>query len=236
MRNINSTLGFALITFGLLFTIFNYLITLSTPLIATGIAIIIIGLALSLLPDYSITKKTIQSILNGSMLNIEAILEQLDIKEKAVFIPTEDNKIVAYIPLTTNPHPPKVEQYFKAPRTIITKAGENFALMIYPPASDLIKTEELEKSDLENALNYILCELTELCGSVKVVNKGDEIVLEISGIKSRTEAARYKLSFGSLPVSLASCAIASLKKKATSLIEEKGDLKKTIARIKIYNG
>ncbi|HLI46827.1 MAG TPA: hypothetical protein VKU94_06505 [Geobacterales bacterium] len=235
MRSINSILGLSFSVFGALFAIFNYFITYSAPLISTGLAIMIIGIALSLIPDSSITQRTLKSMLHSSMLNIEAILEHFDIKNSAVYVPTKDKNVVAYIPIYTNPHTPSIESYYNAPKSILTRLGDTPAIMILPPASEITQSEEISReASLEESLNYIICELCELSDSVKLVEKGDEIILEFKNIKFMPEAARFKLCLGSLHSSIAACVIAIEKERAVSIIEDNGDLRKNIVKMKLY--
>ncbi|MEM0075605.1 MAG: hypothetical protein QXV84_04570 [Conexivisphaerales archaeon] len=214
------SLGLSLISFGIVLASFSYFILLNTPLTALGIACVILGFTAASLPEHVVPRNAVKAMLRGAVLNIEALLEEFEVHEKAIYLAPKDGLVTAFIPLKNNPKQASVDQIYKAPRRVVTQAGGEPGLIIFPPGAEIVRASEIAEASLEQAIQYILVEVTELCSSASVVENADSIVVDMKKVKVNTEAERYSSSMGSIATSIAACIIAYVRKKAISLVSE----------------
>ena len=107
-------------------------------------------------------------------------------------------------------------------------------MLVVPPGAELVRASELsESSGLEDAIQYILTEVSELCSSAKAVMAGDKLVVEMKGIKVKTEAAKYLLLLGSIPASVAASVATTVTKKGVTLTSEVTEGKNSTATFKV---
>lgn len=227
------TSGIALAVFGTTFSIFSHLILQIVPLTALGIAIIILGTTIAITTPQPLPKETIQLLINNAIQNIEALLEEFTTIEKAIYIPKEE-RTYAYIPL--NPAKIDPNQIKRAPNRLIIKVGEHYGLQLIPPATELIKTlnlEATEEANIEDTLRTLLVDLTDLAEGVKTVSKENTIIIEINGIKLEIEAPKYIETLGSLQASITAATIATVLKKPVKILEEKIEKNKTTIKVQI---
>ena len=212
----------------------SYYFLSSVPFAALGIACVILGGATLTLPESPVPSGAVRGVIHASVMNVEALLEEFDVREKAFYLPPKEGQAVAYVPLAINPHPPAYEALLDAPRRLVSDAGGIPVLMVIPPGSELVRASELsEASGLEDAIQYVLTEVSELCSSAKAVLSGDRLVLEMRGIKVKTEAAKYMLSLGSIPASIAASVAATVLKRGVVLVDETIEGKNSTATFRV---
>ena len=214
--------GIILSIFGLALSLFSYYILFNVTLTALGIACIVLGLTIILTPSNPIPKSVVHLMLENSCINIEALLEELNIKDKAVFIPPKKERVRAFIPLISNPEPPATTHLLEAPDRILTEVDGKPCLMLFPPGSELVKMENLtQDSSLEGSLRAVLVDLAEVTRSIKAVRNGDLVIVELKGIRTSVDLPRFKRVFGSLPTCIAACVLTTILNAPIKLIEEK---------------
>ncbi len=226
--------GVGIASFGAVLAYVSYYFLFSVPFAALGIACVILGAATLTLPESPIPSGAVRGVIHSSVMNVEAVLEEFDVQQKAVYLPPRDGEAVAYVPLSSNPHPPSLEALLSAPRRLVTVADGVPVILVIPPGAELVRAAELsEASGIEDAIQYILTEVTELCSSVKAVVTGDKLVVEMKGIKVKTEAAKYLLSLGSIPASISASVAATVTKKGITLVSEIIEGKNSSATFKV---
>ena len=230
-------LGLLLVEFGVPFALFAYFVLLNTPLSALGLGCLIIGSTLMLIPSSPVPKETVWAMVEGSCLNVEALLEEFDARWRAVYLPPRQGLIYAYAPLSANPGYEGVSAAMAAPIRVFSDAGGGRALMIFPPGSEVVRIASLEKdSSVDEALSYILVDFLEAVESVKAVRSGDRYILEMSGARVETRFPRFELVLGSLPTSIAGCILASVLGKPVALVnEDLSGRKTTISSFKVFD-
>jgi hypothetical protein len=213
--------GLGLVGFGLVLAGFAYLVLSSVPLAALGLACVVLGATAASLPENVVPRSAVRAMLRGATLNIEALLEEFDVRGGAVYLPPRDGLVSAYLPVASNPGPPSLEALRGAPRRVVTLAGGQPCLMVFPPGAEVVRVSELgEGVGLEEALSYILVDVTELCSSLRASEAEDVVVLEMRGVKAETEAPRYRELLGSIPSSLAACVVAAVLRRPVRLLGE----------------
>lgn len=194
--------GFSLTSFGLVFSYFSYFIMGSVPLTALGIGCIILGLSILLTPSNPIPRRVVRALIESSVLNLEALLEEFDVKCRGYYVLGGDGRVYVYVPVSSDLKPPSQALN---PRGVFVDGEGGGYLVFLPPASNLLGLEF--SGDLESAISEVLVDLTGFCSSVRVVREA-EIVVEVGGCRVDVGAERFKRVFGSIEACLAACVVA----------------------------
>ena len=207
MSNPYRVLGLGLCLAGTIFAPISYFIIGSVPLTAVGMSAIIIGftcIALANARPY-ISPEACEVILKTGMENTAALLEELGIRNKAVYLPSSmrDGHPQALIPLGEDRDIQRVKG--KIPGRLIVRYGVNpddMAIAVTTPGSiniDMLETKPGPTSEeIEAAVTYILTGLLDIANSVTVNLSGTQVNVEISGPKLHYEDIWYYRCLGSL--------------------------------------
>jgi len=109
-------IGSGFIGFGGIIASFSYFVILSTPLTALGLAFAILGCVILIFPEYLVLHQVVKGMISGSITNIEAMLEEFSVNQRAVYLPSKDGKIYAFVPLLGNPSYPEIREIVYAPK------------------------------------------------------------------------------------------------------------------------
>lgn len=217
MSNPYRVLGLGLCLAGTIFAPISYFIIGSVPLTAVGISAIIIGftcIALANARPY-ISPEACEVILKTGMENTAALLEELGIRNKAVYLPSSmrDGHPQALIPLGEDRDIQRVKG--KIPGRLIVRYGVNpddMAIAVTTPGSiniDMLETKPGPTSgEIETAVTYILTGLLDIANSVTVNLSDTQVNVEISGPKLHYEDIWYYRCLGS-PIASIVAAISS---------------------------
>jgi len=217
MSNPYRVLGLGLCLAGTIFAPISYFIIGSVPLTAVGMSAIIIGftcIALANARPY-ISPEACEVILKTGMENTAALLEELGIRNKAVYLPSSmrDGHPQALIPLGEDRDIQRVKG--KIPGRLIVRYGVNpddMAIAVTTPGSiniDMLETKPGPTSEeIEAAATYILTGLLDIANSVTVNLSDTQVNVEISGPKLHYEDIWYYRCLGS-PIASIVAAISS---------------------------
>ncbi len=213
--------GLGLIVFGGPFVIYSYFILLNIPLTAFGFACVILGATTLLVPSSPVPAETVRAMVEGSSINIEALLEEFDAQEKCVYLPPRDGRSWAYVPLSSSPGVSTAWKALEAPVRVMTEVEGELGLMVFPPGSEIVRLSMLsEESGLEEALNYVLVDFLEAIDSVKAITVEDRVTVQMENPRISTDFPRFKMVLGSIPTSLAGCVISNVLDKPMWFLEE----------------
>jgi hypothetical protein len=229
MNKIHSA-GLILFSFGITFSILSYFILENTPLTSAGIGSTIIGISLFITPTTSIPRRAVQTLMRGSVLGIERILEEFNIRNKAYYLRANDGKVYAYIPVS-EPSQPPILKNSEMPNSITAEIEGVLYFVLLPPFSELIELVEAE--EIETAVIEALVDVSELCEEVRTVDQGEQIILEINNPKSHITAGRFLQIFGSLPTTLAASIIARMTGAPVRVESEEENGSKRITRLRL---
>ncbi|MFC2057091.1 hypothetical protein ACFLTO_05965 [Chloroflexota bacterium] len=221
---------------GTIFAPVSYFILDSVPLTAIGISAIIVGftcIALANTRPY-ISPEACQLILKTGMENTAALLEELGLRDKAVYLPStrRDGHAQALIPLGEI----KDIQWVKEniPGRLIVRYGidpENMAIAVTTPGSiniDLLETKPgPTSSEIEAAATYILVGVLDIASSVTVNLTDTQIDIEISGAKLHYEDIWYYRCLGSPIASIIAAISSEALQKPVRIKEESYNKKKS---------
>jgi len=228
--------GLAMAFFGVPFTAFSYLVLLSVPLTALGLACVILGATIVLTPSSPVPKKAIRAMVEGSCVNVEALLEEFNATEKAFYLPPREGRVYALVPLRSNPHLPDADKVMKAPLRVITQVGGSPGLLVFPPGSELIRLSGLSSGGgLEDALRHVLVDFVEAVESVKAVREDDRVVVDLEKPRVGTDFPNYGRVLGSLATSIAGCVLAFCLEVPVLFNEERAEGKKVRAVFRVIS-
>jgi len=160
----------------------------------------------------------------GSCVNVEALLEECNVMEKAFYLPPREGRVYVFVPLRSNPHLPDAGEVMRAPMRVITEARGSPGLLIFPPGSELTRLSGLSSgSGLEDALRHVLVDFVEAVESVKAVGEADKVVVDLVKPRIRTDFPRFRRVLGSLVTSIAGCVLASCLEVPVVFDEEQVD-------------
>jgi hypothetical protein len=216
MSNPYRILGLGLCIAGAIFSPVSYLILDSVPLTAVGMSAIIIGVicvALANTRPY-ISPEACQLLLKTGMENTAALLEELGLRNKAVYLPStmRDGHQQALIPLADS----DIETVKrKIPGRLIVRYGTDpGAMAIAVTTAGSVSTNLLgtkpgpTSGEIQSAVTYILVGLLDLANSV-IVNMIDrQIDVRVTGARLGYEDIWYYRCLGS-PIASIAAAISS---------------------------
>lgn len=220
------SLGFGLIIFGAPLAVYSHYILLNVPFISLGLACIVLGVTLLMVPENSVPEYSVRAMVEGATVNIEALLEEFDVDEKATYLPPREGRVYAFTPLHKTLDK-TLEEFEKASLRVLTEVSGSPGLFIFPPGSEIVRLALLsEEYELEGALNYILVDFVETVKSVKAILDDNRVVIELNTPSMVTDLPRFNRVFGSIPTSLAGCIIASVLRRPVVFDKEEVDDKR----------
>ncbi len=238
MSNPYRVLGLGLCLAGTIFAPISYFIIGSVPLTAVGMSAIIIGftcIALANARPY-ISSEACEVILKTGMENTAALLEELGIRNKAVYLPStmRDGHPQALIPLGEDRDIQRVKG--KIPGRLIVRYGVNpddMAIAVTTPGSiniDMLETKPGPTSgEIEAAATYILTGLLDIANSVTVNLSDAQVNVEVSGSRLHYEDIWYYRCLGSPIASIVAAISSEALEKPIRIKEE--DYRKGKSRI-----
>jgi hypothetical protein len=215
-------LGIVFISFSVPFALYSYFILLNIPLSAFGLSTLVLGVTLLQVPSSPVPNLQIRSMIEASLINVEALLEEYDALGKAIYFHNNE-RIHAFIPIPEKIKPAK----FRLPNNnvrIKTSIDNVDGIIVFPPGSELVRLAKVpEEIGLEDALNLILVDYTEIVEGLKAVEDGNRVVVELTKPKQDTEYDRVRKCLGSLGLSIAGSVIAEVLDKSVSFEREERD-------------
>ncbi len=217
MSNAYKILGLGLCLAGTIFAPISYFVIASVPLTAVGISAIIIGftcIALANTRPY-ISPEACEVMLKTGMENTAALLEELGLRNKAVYLPStmRDGHPQALIPLVEDRNIEQIKG--KIPGRLIVRHGVNpddMAIAVTTLGSmniDMLETKPGPTAEeIETAATYILTGVLDIANSVTVHMADARVDVEISGSRLHYEDVWYYRCLGS-PIASIVAAISS---------------------------
>jgi hypothetical protein len=247
----NTIVGIDFLIVGFVLAALGYILALSIPIAAIGIDVAILGALILLIVPESVPKDSYKALLEDSIANIEIILEESSLNEKAYFIRSNQKEIRAFIPAvidiertTSRSHPSTsqlelVESLSKSPPRFVTRYGNQLGLLLVPPGNEICRLSKVQEGDdLEDSLRSAIVSFSDLASSVMAVESKDEegrsfVKINISNPRLFGEFPFFNRCLGSPLSCIASCVAVATKGKAVRLVDEKveGDLIHTTLEI-----
>jgi hypothetical protein len=233
----NTIVGIDLLVVGFVVSGLGYTLAQSVPIAAFGFAVAIIGALLLLLVPEPVPRDAYRALLSDSIRNVEIILEESDLRERAYFLQLEDGETRALVPLSTlkttaagvgggSMSSEALRELDRAPRRFVVDHHGLRGLMLIPPGAEIVKLAKVERGgDLEESLRSALIEFSDLAGSVVAVEEeGSNVArVQIARPKLASESPFFNNCLGS-PVSCIACCVAAVVKgQPVRIVDEKYD-------------
>jgi hypothetical protein len=242
LNNPYRLLGIILAGVGALAAPLFYFVVGSVPLAATAISAIILGLTCILLANTRpyISPEACQMLLKTGMENTSALLEELGIRNKAVYLPSalRDGHPQALVPLVGEGDFSRVKD--KLPGRLIVRYGpgsDEMAIAVTTAGSlnlDLLPNKPEPTADsLESSLNYILTGVLDIASGVTVNMVDSRVNVEVSGAKLTYENIWYYRCLGSPLASIAAAITCEALDKPVRIVEENGRKGKSLITLEI---
>jgi hypothetical protein len=210
-------LGIGLTIAGAIFAPVAYLVINSIPLTAIALSSIMIGFTSIALATAQpqISPEASRMILETGMENIAALLEELGLSNKAIYLPSSmrTGNAQALIPLSGEIDIHRIKG--KIPRRLIVRYGDNpddMAIAVTAPGGTGLDKLEIKSgptsSEVEQAVTYVLTGLLDLANSVEVRINDNQLNVEVTGPKLHYENVWYYRCMGS-PIASIVASIAS---------------------------
>jgi hypothetical protein len=220
----------------------SYTFLRSTPLTALGISTAILGVISLALGrgQPKISPEATSILLESSLENVSAIIEELGLKSKAVYLPSSmtSGQPQALIPLHLNPNPPNPKT--PLPKRLVVKYGpnpEDLGLLITTPGSTVISMlgskPGSSPADIESALSSVVTGTMDLADSVKVTVSGERIVVEVSSPRLEHRDIWVYKCLGSPLASVAASATAEALGEPVIVDNEEYEKGKSIIELKV---
>jgi hypothetical protein len=206
MHNSYRTLGLSLCLAGAVFAPVSYFIIGSVPLAAVGLSAIMIGFASAALANARpyISPEACRLILKTGAANTEALLEELGVRNKAIYLPaTEDGGHArALVPLM--PDTAVAGLRGKLPERLLVRYGPNpgdMALSVATAGS--MNLELLEDrpgssaAEIQAAASYILNGVLDIIDSVQVEIDNGIVTAQFKNPRLGNDDAGYSQCVGS---------------------------------------
>jgi len=239
VKNPYMLLGIGLAATGSVLTPIFYFWVGSPALTSTGISAIILGftcIAIANARPY-LSPEAAQMLLKTGMQNTAALLEELGLRNKAIYLPSnENNQAKALIPLVGDNDIKLVKE--KIPDRLIVRYGtnpEDVAIAVTTPGNVSLSLLENKpgptEADIEATLNYLLTGVLDIARRVTVVVVGSNVEVKLSDSRMSYEDIWYYRCLGSPAASIAAAVVAEALGKGVRIKEEtmqKGNCKITL--------
>jgi hypothetical protein len=213
MRQPYRMLGLILLMAGVIFAPVCYFIIDSTALTSVGITMLILGLTCVALANTRpyISPEASQVMLKTGMENTAALLEELGLRNKAIYLPSylRDGRPQAIIPLVdVDGHLSEIRGTI--PGRLVVRYGsgpDDMAIAVTTPGS--INLEMLETppgtttTELESAISYILTGVLDIAASVSVSLQDNLVSVDVRNPRLHWENIWYYRALGSPLASIA---------------------------------
>jgi hypothetical protein len=228
-RNPYQILGLGLSIAGAIFAPIAYFLIASVPLTAMAISAIIIGftsLALANARPY-ISPEASEIILKAGMENTAALLEELGLRNKAIYLPSSlrGGRPQAIIPLTDTVEPDRIKE--KIPGRLIVRYGNNpedMAIAVTTPGSIILEGLDINvgatPTEIETVMTYVLTGLLDLANSVVVNLLENKMTVEVNGSRLHYEDVWYYRCLGSPLASIVATIACEALGKTVRVVEE----------------
>jgi hypothetical protein len=235
-------LGIGLTIAGAIFAPVSYFIISSIPLTAIALSSVMIGFTSIALASSrpQISPEASRLILETGMENIAALLEELGLNHKAIYLPStmREGNAQALIPLNGETDVQRIKG--KIPRRLIVRYGDNpgdMAIAVTAPGGTGLEKMEIKpgptSSEIEQAVTYVLTGILDLASAVEVRMSEKQVNIEVTGPKLHFENVWYYRCLGS-PIASIVASIASEGIGKPVRIQEENYLKgKTLIRLEV---
>ena len=169
------------------------------------------GVAL-LTPSSPVPLAAVRALMDGAYVNIEALLEEMDLRERAVYVP-RDGRVVCFVP--------SGEEFSLGGGVRLVRGDGVF---VFPPGSELIGLVDVSvEGGVEAGLVGVLVDFLEVCEGVRAVVSGDDVVVSFVKPVVGGDYPRVRSCMGSLQVNVGGVVLAYVLGEGVRFVDERVD-------------
>ena len=214
---------------GTVFALISYFIIKLVPLTAMGISAIMIGFAcigIASTRPY-ISREESEIILKTGMDNTTELLEELGLRNKAVYLPStmRDGQSQALIPVVNDREIQLVKS--NIPGRLTVRYGDNqndLAIAVTTPGSKIIDMLETRpgpmSGEIKNTVTDVLAGVLDIANSVTVNMTGNQVDIRVSGARLNYDDTWYYRCLGSPIASIVATISSEALQKPVRIREE----------------
>jgi hypothetical protein len=210
-------LGISLCLAGVIFAPVSYFVISSVPLTAMGLSAIMIGFACVALANSRpyLSPEACQLILRTGMENTSALIEELGLTNKAIYLPSTSRggRPQALIPIGDDRQIQLIRD--SIPGRLIVRYGASpgdMAIAVATPGSINVGMIESKPGptgdDIQQAASYLLIGVLDIASAVSVSLTDGQVEIDVNGAKLDFEDVWYHRCLGS-PIASIMAAVAS---------------------------
>ncbi len=236
--------GMGLTVAGAIFAPVAYFLINSIPLTSIALSSVMLGftgivLAASRPP---ISPEAARLLLETGIENIAALLEELGLDNKAIYLPSamRIGNAQALIPLGGDIEISRIKD--KIPRRLIVRWGDNpgdMAIAVTAPGGTGLTKLEIKSgptsSEIEQAAAYVLTGLLDMADAIEVHIKDEQLNIEVTGPELHYENIWYYRCLGSPIASIIASIASDGLGKPVRIIEESYQKGKSIIRLEVLS-
>ncbi len=164
--------------FGLVTAPVAYFVLGDSALTAVGIALVAAGLSLLTYEWRPFDEKTLRDFVLDAVSNIEEVLEEFDVRSRAVYVYDGDRGMTyALVPVLGTLASASTPKQLR----LVVDVGGTKALTLFPPGSRLLtRLGVAPGADPEDSAKLLLCDTLGLASSITLTVEGDRAVAEVS--------------------------------------------------------
>jgi hypothetical protein len=225
----NTLVGIDFLLMGFVISGLGFFLADSIPIASFGFALAVIGALILLVVPEDVPRDAMKALLKDAVRNVEIILEEAGLRNRAYFMQMEDGEVRALVPLSmasSEAAPPNPAELGKAPRKFIVNQKGITGLLLIPPGNEIVKLAKVEKeADLEEALRQTLVEFSDLARGVLALEEDDGKVAKVQIMKPQlsSDSPYFNDALGTPVSCIAACVVAVVKGTPVRIKEERYD-------------
>ena len=224
----NTLVGADFLLMGFVISGLGFFLADSTPIAAFGFALAVIGALVLLVVPENVPRDALKALLKDAVRNVEIILEEAGLRNRAYFMQMEDGELRALVPLSTGQDQaaPATAEIDRGPRRFIVSQKGVTGLLLVPPGNEIVRLARVEKgADLEEALRQTLVEFSDLARGVLAIEEDGGRVAKIQITKPQlgSDSPYFNDALGTPVSCVAACAAAAVKGAPVRIREERYD-------------
>lgn len=236
--------GMGLTIAGAIFAPVAYFLINSIPLTSIALSSVMVGFTAIVLATSRppISPEAARLFLETGMENVAALLEELGLDNKAVYLPSamRIGNAQALIPLSGDIEISRIKD--KIPRRLIVRWGDNpgdMAIAVTAPGGTGLNKMDIKSgptsSEIEQAASYVLTGLLDLADSIDVHFNHEQIYVEVTGPKLHYENIWYYRCLGSPIASIVASICSDGLGKPVRIIAEDYQKGKSVIRLEVLS-
>lgn len=214
---------------GFIISALGFFLAESIPIASFGFALVVIGALIVMIVPEPVPQDALKAMYKDAVRNVEIILEEAGLRNKAYFMKMEDGEVRAFVPITgpsERPTPPQLAELDKAPRRFIVNHNGIRGLLVIPPGNEIVRLAKVETgADLEEAMRSAIVEYSDLARGVLAVEEaGGQIAkIQISKPQISSDSPYFNDALGTPVSCLAGCVAAVVKGVPIMITQERYD-------------